>query len=77
MNDDGGQAPGMSRDSPFHTTPQAARYLNVPEGTLARMRRSGTGPRFRRHGRIFVYHIDDLDRWSEQQVQPATGRAGD
>ena len=71
MDHDIERAPSTSLGSPFLTTLGAAVYLDMPERTLAQMRTSETGPRFRRHGRKTLYHIDDLDRWSEQQVQPA------
>lgn len=32
--------------------------------TLEKMRSSGHGPCFRKHGRYVRYHIDDLDDWS-------------
>jgi len=57
-------APG-ALSSPFLNTPTAAHYLGFGAGRqLERMRANSTGPRFRRHGRLVFYHIDDLDAWS-------------
>jgi hypothetical protein len=35
------------------------------------MRRTGKGPRYRRHGSLVRYHIDDLGDWSEHNGQAA------
>jgi len=51
--------------SPFLDTAQAAFYIGLSKRTLEDMRRSGEGPKFRRHGRRIRYHIDDLAAWSE------------
>jgi predicted DNA-binding transcriptional regulator AlpA len=50
--------------TPFVNTPQAAHYLGLSARFLERMRSSGDGPVFRRHGRYVFYHLDDLDAWS-------------
>ncbi|WP_395335116.1 helix-turn-helix domain-containing protein [Novosphingobium sp. BL-8H] len=49
---------------PFLTTKEAAFFLGLAVVTLAAMRRKGTGPKCRRHGRDWRYHIDDLEAWS-------------
>lgn len=54
-----------SARSPFLSTARAAHYLGLTPRHLERMRRSGGGPPFRRHGRFVVYHFDDLCAWSE------------
>ena len=51
--------------SPFLNTAQAAHYLKLTPRHLERMRRSGTGPFFRRHARFVFYHLDDLIVWSQ------------
>ncbi|MDQ1158916.1 putative DNA-binding transcriptional regulator AlpA [Sphingomonas sp. SORGH_AS 950] len=51
--------------SPFLDTKQAAHYLGLTPKTLRNMRWDGVGPAFRKHGRFVRYHIDDLDRWSQ------------
>jgi hypothetical protein len=50
--------------SPFLTSKEAAFYLGLADITLRGMRRKGTGPRCRKHGRDWRYHIDDLEAWS-------------
>jgi excisionase family DNA binding protein len=64
-DDDITRAANAKRGSPFLTTEQAARYVGLSRRALEKMRRKGTGPRFRRHGRYVRYHIADLDAWSE------------
>lgn len=53
---------------PYLNTKQAAFHLGLSHRTLAKMRNRGEGPRARRHGIIYRYHIDDLERWSLGQV---------
>lgn len=52
--------------TPFLSPEQAAFYLGMSTRTLQEYRSTGTGPRFRRHGRHIRYHIDDLDAWSRR-----------
>jgi len=52
------------KGSPFLNTGQAAHYLGLSERTLRIMRGRGDGPPFRKHGRLFRYHIAELDTWS-------------
>ena len=65
MDDEIGQAAMAKRGSPFLNTSQAAFYLGLAVRTLEKMRGTGRGPRFRRHGRFVRYHITDLNAWSE------------
>jgi len=58
------RADRAKRGSPFLNTDQAAAYLKLSSRSLKRLRKSGTGPEFRRHSRPIEYHIDDLDAWS-------------
>ncbi len=55
--------------SPFLTTAFAALYLQVSERTLQYWRWHGSGPRVRRHGRSVLYHIDDLEIWSQASAR--------
>ena len=55
--------PDLSR--PFLNTKQASHWTGLSIRHLERMRASGNGPPFRRHGRFVFYHIDDLTAWSE------------
>ncbi|MBU6298654.1 MAG: helix-turn-helix domain-containing protein [Alphaproteobacteria bacterium] len=57
------------KGSPFLSTKEAAHYLHLNPYTLGRMRKHGTGPRYRRHGRNIFYHIDDLDAWSASRAR--------
>ncbi|PZQ50015.1 MAG: DNA-binding protein [Novosphingobium pentaromativorans] len=51
-------------DCPFLTSKEAAFYLGLAVVTLKGMRKNGTGPKCRKHGRDWRYHIEDLDVWS-------------
>ncbi len=64
--------PASRKGSPFLNTPQAAHYLGLSRKTLEKLRVIGGGPRFRRHGHHVVYHIDDLDAWSEERAHHTT-----
>lgn len=65
MEDPTDRAERAKKGSPFLNTEQAAFYLGLSTRTLQEMRSEGGGPRFRRHGRLIRYHIDDLDAWSQ------------
>lgn len=58
--------------SPFLSTPQAAHYVSLSRRTLEKMRSSGGGPEYRKHGRYVRYHIDDLDAWSDARRKHST-----
>jgi len=62
--DAGERAIKARKGSPFLNTAQAAFYVGVQQKTLKKMRGRGDGPKFRKHGRLVRYHIDDLDAWS-------------
>lgn len=49
---------------PYLNTRQSAHFLCLSVRKLERMRADGTGPRFRRHGRLVFYHVEDLECWS-------------
>ena len=53
-----------ARGRPYLNTAQDAHYLGVGWRKLMRLRVAKEGPRFRRHGRLILYHPDDLDAWS-------------
>lgn len=54
-------------------TPEASRYLEIPESTLEKMRVTGTGPSFVRYGTKSVrYRIADLDAWLATRVCKTT-----
>ncbi len=64
-DDDIARAERARAGNPFLNTAQAGHFLGLSMRTLERMRRRGDGPDFRRHGRYVLYHIDDLNAWSE------------
>lgn len=51
-------------ERPYLNTSQAAHFLGIGWRKLQRLRVAGEGPRFRRHGRLIYYHVDDLEIWS-------------
>lgn len=51
---------------------EAAEYLGLGHSTLAKLRLSGGGPRFRKLGRSVRYHPDDLERWAAERSQRST-----
>ena len=55
--------------NPYLTVEQAADRLHLKPDTLDKWRYNGRGPIFRTHGRRIVYHIDELDAWSDQQIR--------
>ena len=54
-------------ESPFLTTVEAARYLNMSTRTLEKCRSIGGGPRFRKFGRMVRYTAEDLDEWAKSR----------
>lgn len=60
------------KDSPFLTTTQAAGYVGLSRRTLKKMRITGNGPAYRKHGRYVRYHIADLDAWSTARRKNST-----
>lgn len=65
MDDDpNARAERARRSHPFLNTSQTGHYLGLSTRHLERMRSRGEGPKFRRHGRFVLYHIDDIDAWS-------------
>ncbi|MBW4332239.1 helix-turn-helix domain-containing protein [Stakelama sp. CBK3Z-3] len=64
MDDENARAAIAREGCPYLNTGQAAFHLGLSPRTLETMRRTGRGPRFRRHGGSVRYHINDLDGWS-------------
>ncbi|HJS13371.1 DNA-binding protein [Sphingopyxis sp.] len=58
----------MADIRPFMNTHAAAAYLCIGWRKLRRLRVSGKGPSFRRHGRLIVYCVEDLDAWSRTMI---------
>ncbi|MGV1682352.1 DNA-binding protein [Sphingopyxis sp. NJF-3] len=58
----------MADIRPFMNTHAAAAYLCIGWRKLRKLRVSGQGPRFRRHGRLVFYCAEDLDAWSRDTI---------
>jgi excisionase family DNA binding protein len=71
-NDPESRADQARKQSPFLDTVRAAEYVGLSRRTLEKMRTTGRGPRYRKHGRYVRYHIDDLDSWSVARSQTST-----
>ncbi|QKD19527.1 helix-turn-helix domain-containing protein [Mesorhizobium sp. NZP2077] len=65
MDDENDRAARAKKGSPFLNTAQAAFYIGLSQRTLEKMRLTGGGPKYRKHGRYVRYHIDELDDWSK------------
>ena len=63
-DDDIQRAERAKRGSPYLNTAQAAHYLGISVRSMQRMRARAKGPIPRRHARMVLYHIDDLQAWS-------------
>lgn len=77
MEDEVNRAAKARKGSPFLNTAQTAFYIGLSHRTLEKMRLTGGGPRFRKHGRYVRYHIDDLDAWSLGERRDSTSDKGD
>lgn len=66
----------IARDSPFLNTEQAAAFLKIGARQLKHMRSNCTGPRYRLHGRLVRYHVDDLVIWSRANSPDRHSEAG-
>lgn len=75
MTDEATRAANAKKGSPFLNTAQAAFYIGLSSRTLEKMRVSGGGPKYRKHGRYVRYHIDDLDAWSQARSKDSTSHA--
>ncbi len=71
MNDENEKKTSEQLESPYLTNQEAADYLRLQTRTLDNLRWIGTGPKFRKHGGRIVYHIDDLEAWSEKRLRLA------
>ncbi len=55
-----------------YKTGEAAIHLGLKEGTLARWRVEGRGPRFRKQGSRVFYYQRDLDEWLDGCARTST-----
>jgi hypothetical protein len=69
MDDEIVRAALARKGTPFLSSAETAFYLGLSARKLQQMRVRGLGPRFRRFGRVVRYHIDDIDRWSEDSAR--------
>lgn len=65
MDDEMVRAALARKGTPFLSSPETAFYLGLSARKLQQMRVRGLGPQFRRFGRVVRYHIDDIERWSD------------
>ncbi|QCB55826.1 DNA-binding protein [Sphingopyxis sp. PAMC25046] len=70
-DDEIARARGMVRGTPYLNTEQAAAYLGVSAWRMKALRKTGKGPRYRRHSRYVRYLIDDLVLWSRSTSEVA------
>ena len=75
MTEEETRAAKAKTSSPFLNTAQAAFYIGLSKRTLEKMRVTGGGPVYRKHGRYVRYHIDDLNAWSEARCKTSTSHA--
>lgn len=66
--------PGYPR---YLTTAEAAAYLRLSTRTLEKHRCIGSGPRFRKLGRIIRYTIPELDKWASARMCEMTSEPDD
>jgi predicted site-specific integrase-resolvase len=57
-------------------TAEAALYLKVSERSLKEWRWHGKGPPIRRHAGHVLYHIDELEQWSQDSGEARRAREG-
>jgi predicted DNA-binding transcriptional regulator AlpA len=56
----------------FLRTAEAARFLGLSPRTLEKHRTHGTGPQYRKLGRVVVYSLPDLERWADSAIMQST-----
>lgn len=56
------------KKSPYLTAEEAAEFLRVQSRTLRNWRWKGGGPAYRKHGGRVVYHVQELERFSNQGI---------
>ena len=56
-------------------TSMAADYLGVSPATLRKWRVFGTGPRYKKLGRVVVYDPSELKQWLQAQSRDSTSQS--
>lgn len=69
MDDIAARAQAARETCPFLTAKQAAFHLGLAATTLKRLRQQNRGPKCRKHGRTWRYHIDDIEAWSAARTR--------
>jgi predicted DNA-binding transcriptional regulator AlpA len=57
-------------------TPAAAEYCGLSPSTLEKKRLTGTGPVYRKVGKVVVYTPEDLDEWLDANRRRSTSDPG-
>lgn len=60
------------RGCPYLTTVQAAEFLNLSPRTLEKMRITGEGPPYHKHGNRVFYTLPELIAWSNARMKHST-----
>ncbi|WP_070157818.1 helix-turn-helix domain-containing protein [Sphingobium phenoxybenzoativorans] len=55
--------------SPYLTVWETCQYLKISERALKRFRILGTGPKYQRHAKLILYHVDDVIAWAKSRNQ--------
>lgn len=55
---------------------EAAELLHLSTSTLAKLRLTGRGPSYRKHGRSVLYDYRELEAWSNNRVRFSTSDQG-
>jgi len=66
----------VRKERSFLTTVEAASYVYLSHRTLEKMRTTGDGPVYHKHGRYVRYRIADLDAWSTARRTSSTSKYG-
>lgn len=69
MDDEIKRAQCARRGSPYLTQDQTAAYLGLSRRYLQLLRAKGEGPVYRQHSNTILYHIDDLQAWSDAHAR--------
>jgi len=64
MSENDRRARAARGSSPFLTMKQTAFHLGLSLRSLQRLNAAGKGPRARRHGGSWRFHIEDIEAWS-------------
>jgi len=60
----------------YLSTREAAAHLNLSPRTLEKLRITGSGPAYRKFGRLVRYTEGDLHEWADRDVRTSTSQSG-